>query len=268
MRLRMMVVFPCGIRNNDKENLMKKLFITFSTVAILTYNSVNVSERFDINPIHVEITDDLNNYDENDGQFVEIKHLVSEGSFTKACLDKIVEINNKLDRWEIRFDQWVKDHPYLAKTAGYALIGACLCSVLANPSGTVLMVAGFIVLRGIFRLIAQGQEYIIDSLVEKGYSEEEVTRYVCAIFGLCEKLLDFATIAFVPGIRGAVSIARANLAKFSKIGVQKAVSKRFSFSYKLQRQWKNLIEGFKHSWNAFRKFLTTPSQQYNLLKNH
>lgn len=245
---------------------MKKLFITFSTVAILTCSSVNASERFDINPTHIEITDDLSDYDESDGQFVEIKHLVSEGSFTKACLDKIVEINNKLDQWEIRFDQWVKDHPYLAKTAGYALIGACLCSVLANPSGTVLMVASFIVLRGIFQLIAKGLEYLIDSLVEKGYSEEEVTKYGCAIFELGEKLSNAAFWAFTP-VRGTVTAARADLAKFSKIGLQKAVSKRFSFPYKLQRQLKNFIEGFKHNWNAFRKSLTTPSQQYSLLKN-
>lgn len=239
---------------------MKKLFITFSTVAVLTCGSVNASEEFDINPIHIEITDGLNNYNENDGQFVEIKHLVSEGSFTKACLDKIVEINNKLDQWEIRFDQWVKDHPYLAKTAGYALIGACLCSVLANPSGTVLMVASFIVLRGIFQLIAKGLEYLIDSLVEKGYSEEEVTKYGCAIFELGEKLSNAALLAFTPS-RGTVAAARANLAKFSKIGLQKAVSKKFSFSYKLQRQWRNLIKEFKQSWNDLRKSFSTNQKQ-------
>ncbi len=247
--------------------MMKKLFITFSTVAILTCSSVNASEKFDINPIHIEIKDDLNNYDENDEQFVEIKHLVSEGSFTKKCFDAIVKVNNWVDQFE-------ENHPYLAKTAECAVILGGLAiiwkALMIAPIKTVsVLSACYVIARKIVQLIAKGQEYIIDSLVEKGYSEEEVTKYVCAFFELGGKLLSVTTLAFAfTPLRGIVAAARANLAKFSKIGVQKAVSKRFSFSYKLQRQWRNLIEGFKHSWNAFRKSLTTPSQQYSFLKNH
>ncbi|MBQ3564653.1 MAG: hypothetical protein IJA14_00730 [Alphaproteobacteria bacterium] len=237
---------------------MKRLFITFSTVALLIYGSVNASEKANITPTHIEILDDICDYEEDYGQFIEIKHIVSEGSLPKSCLDKIVEINNRIDQWEA-------DHPNFVKIVEWGVIIGFLVIIFptfltAPIATTFLLSACFVAVSAILQLIAKGEEYIIDTLVENGYSEEEVNKYVCAIFELSGKLFTVASFA-LPSMGRILPAARASLATYSKIGIEKAVAKRFTLSYKIEKQWKNFANNLKRFWEGFVKSFSTNLQK-------
>ncbi|MBR1734525.1 MAG: hypothetical protein IJ730_03635 [Alphaproteobacteria bacterium] len=228
---------------------MKKLFITLSTFAAMTYCFANASDNIDYkeNRTHIAITDDVINFNKNDGQILESSPLFSEGSLAKSTLDKIVEVNDKINKW-------IEEYPSLINFAKYTIIiGGLLLIIPAfiiNPIATSISLAASLIIYGIVQLIAKGKEYLIDYLVEeKGYSEEDVNKYVCAIFELGEKLLTIANFAYIA--RNTVTIAKKELETFSRIKIKKLVAKRFSLSYKIKRQYKNFIKKLTIFWNNY-----------------